>query len=84
MLVSGSYDNTVVVWDVDNEMQKLQLQVRCKICQSLMLTFPRTLSYSAMMILLPGIFFPYLYLYIHVIRFNKCKHITRTESSPFL
>ena len=27
MLVSGSYDNTVVVWDVDNEMQKLQLQV---------------------------------------------------------
>lgn len=71
MLVSGSYDNTVVVWDVDNEMQKLQLQVRCKICQSLMLTFPRTLSYSAMIILLPGIFFPYLYLYIHVIRFNK-------------
>lgn len=66
MLVSGSYDNTVVVWDVDNEMQKLQLQVRCKICQSLMLTFPRTLS-----ILLPGISFPYLYLYIHVIRFNK-------------
>lgn len=73
MLVSGSYDNTVVVWDVDNEMQKLQLQVRCKICQSLMLTFPRTLSYSAMIILLPGISFPYLYvyLYVHVIRFNK-------------
>lgn len=71
MLVSGSYDNTVVVWDVDNEMQKLQLQVRCKICQSLMLTFPRTLSSSAMIILLPGISFPYLYLYIHVIRFNK-------------
>lgn len=27
MLVSGSYDATVVVWDVDNAVQKLKLQV---------------------------------------------------------
>ena len=28
MLVSGGYDNTVALWDVDNMVQKLRLQVR--------------------------------------------------------
>ena len=27
MLVTGSYDTTIVVWDVENEMQKVKLQV---------------------------------------------------------
>ena len=27
MLVSGGYDNTVALWDVDNMVQKLRLQV---------------------------------------------------------
>ena len=27
MLVTGSYDSTIVVWDVENEMQKVKLQV---------------------------------------------------------
>ena len=28
MLVTGSYDSTIVVWDVENEMQKVKLQVK--------------------------------------------------------
>ena len=27
MLVTGSYDTNIVVWDVENEMQKVKLQV---------------------------------------------------------
>ena len=30
MLVTGSYDSTIVVWDVENEMQKVKLQVNLK------------------------------------------------------
>ena len=27
MLVSGSYDKTIVMWDVENRIQKIKLQV---------------------------------------------------------
>jgi len=32
ILASGAYDNNVVVWDVENEIQKIKLQVSAYLC----------------------------------------------------